>query len=268
MSNITDAAMPDLVLSELQDAICTITLNRPDKRNALNADVVRELQAAFDAAEQDDSVRVIVLTGEGSAFCAGADLAYLQAINTNNVMENAEDSASLMRLMYSIRSCVKPTIARLNGHAIAGGCGLALTCDILIAVEDAKLGFTEVRIGFVPAIVMKLLMERAHPGHARELLIRGNLIDAAQAFEYGLLNHVVSAERLDDTVYGIAREIATETSPQAVSMTKQLLLDIAQRDLEGAMHFASRQNAISRETKDFGKGIGSFLKKEKPNWKE
>lgn len=268
MFHVTDNAMPDLVISEIQDAICTITLNRPEKRNALNADVVRELQTAFDAAAADDSVRVIMLTGAGSAFCAGADLAYLQAINDNNVLENADDSASLMRLMYSIRSSVKPTIARLNGHAVAGGCGLALTCDILVAVEDAKLGFTEVRIGFVPAIVMKLLMERAHPGHARELLIRGNLIDASQALEYGMLNHVVSAERLDDTVYSIAHEIATETSPQAVAMTKQLLLDIAQRDLEGAMHFASRQNAISRETKDFRKGIGSFLRKEKPGWKE
>ncbi len=247
-------------------AIATVAINRPEKRNALNAEVVHQLHDAFLALEADDTVRVIVLTGYGSAFCAGADLAYLESINDNSVLENAADSRSLMRMMHAIRTCSKPTISRLNGHAIAGGCGLALTCDILVAVEDAKLGFTEVRIGFVAAIVMKLLMERVGTGRARELLIRGNLIDAQQALDYGMVNHVVSEERLDETVTMIAREIASSTSPEAVAMTKQLMLDVAARSLDDAMDFATWQNAVSRATGDFRKGIGSFLRKEKPRW--
>lgn len=258
--------MPHYLAIEDHNRIRTIAINRPDKRNALNAEVVAELQEAFDAAESDPAVRVIVLTGHGGVFCAGADLGYLQKINDNTVMENAEDSRALMRLMYTIRTGTKATIARVNGHAIAGGCGLALTCDILVAVEDAKFGFTEVRIGFVPAIVMKLLMERCGMGVARELLIRGNLVDAALAKEYGMVNHVVSEERLDETVNHIAREIATETSPQAVAMTKQLMRDVASRDIADAMSLASWQNAISRATPDFRRGIDSFLNKSKPNW--
>ncbi|MFA6234425.1 MAG: enoyl-CoA hydratase-related protein [Bacteroidota bacterium] len=258
--------MPVYIDIEDHENIRTIAVNRPAKRNALNAEVVQELQTAFDAAEADDKIRVIVLTGRGGVFCAGADLAYLQQINEYSVLENAEDSRRLMRLMYTIRTSSKATLARVNGHAIAGGCGLALTCDILIAVEDAKFGFTEVRIGFVPAIVMKLLMERCGMGAARELLIRGNLVDAARAKEIGMVNHVVSAERLDEIVGVIAREIATETSPQAVSMTKQLMRDVASLDIADAMSLAAWQNAISRATPDFRTGIESFLKKTKRDW--
>lgn len=247
-------------------AIATVAINRPEKHNALNAEVVRELHDAFLALEEDDAVRVIVLTGRGSVFCAGADLAYLESINDNSVLKNAEDSRALMRMMHAIRTCSKPSIARLNGHAIAGGCGLALTCDILVAIEDAKLGFTEVRIGFVAAIVMKLLMERVGTGRAREMLIRGNLIDARQALDHGMVNYAVSAERLDETVAMIAREIASSTSTEAVAMTKQLMLDVAARNLDDAMDFATWQNAVSRATGDFRKGIGSFLRKEKPKW--
>ena len=258
--------MPQLIHIEHHERIRTIEIDRPDKRNALNAEVVAELQEAFDAAENDPAVRVIVLTGRGAVFCAGADLGYLQKINDNTVLENAEDSRALMRLMYTIRTSTKATIARVNGHATAGGCGLALTCDILVAVEDAKFGFTEVRIGFVPAIVMKLLMERCGMGVARELLIRGNLVDATLAKEYGMVNHLVSEERLDETVNHIAREIATETSPQAVAMTKRLMRDVASRDIEDARSLASWQNAISRATPDFRTGIDSFLNKSKPTW--
>jgi methylglutaconyl-CoA hydratase len=258
--------MADLVTVRREDGIATLAIARPDKRNALNAEVVAALQTEFDVLDADPDVRVIVLTGEGSVFCAGADLAYLQRINANNVLENAQDSETLMRLMYSIRASRTPTIARINGHAIAGGFGLALTCDILVAASTARFGFTEVRIGFVPAIVMKLAIERAGMGRARELLLRGHQIDADTALSYGLLNHVVAEDLLDDTVRGIATEFATLVSPQAAAMTKQLMRDVAPRDIEDAMHFASRQNAISRETDDFREGIASFLEKRKPTW--
>ncbi|MDT8323884.1 MAG: enoyl-CoA hydratase-related protein [Bacteroidota bacterium] len=258
--------MADPVTVHRNDSIATLAIARPEKRNALNAEVVTALQDKFDVLEADPAVRVIILTGEGPVFCAGADLAYLQKISANNVLENAGDSEALMRLMYSIRASRTPTIARINGHAIAGGFGLALTCDILVATSTARFGFTEVRIGFVPAIVMKLVIERAGMGRARELLLRGHLIDADTALSYGLLNHVVAENTLDDTVAGIATEFATLVSPQAAAMTKQLMMDVAPRDIADAMHFASRQNAISRETDDFREGIASFLEKRKPSW--
>ncbi|MCB2206609.1 enoyl-CoA hydratase/isomerase family protein [bacterium] len=258
--------MGELVKIRREGHVARLTINREEKRNALNAEVVSELQVAFDTQDLDPEIRVIVLTGEGSVFCAGADLAYLQMINENSVLENAEDSEALMRLMYSIRNSSTPTIAKINGHAIAGGFGLALTCDILVAVDSARFGFTEVRIGFVPAIVMKLAMERAGMGRARELLLRGHLINTVEAETYGLINHVVAADKLDESVQSIAEEFATQISPQAAAMTKRLMSDVAHRDLYDAMHFASRQNAISRETDDFSEGIASFLEKRKPHW--
>ena len=258
--------MAEYITVTRDGAVATLAIARAEKRNALNAEVVRELHDAFTALDEDEAVRVIVLTGDGAVFCAGADLAYLQMINDNSVLENAEDSRTLMDMMHAIRCSTTPTIARINGHAIAGGFGLALTCDILVATESARFGFTEVRIGFVPAIVMKLAMERAGNGRARELLIRGHLIDAREALRMGLLNHVVSEDALDETVRGIAAEIATETSPQAVAMTKQLMLEVSSRELTDAMRFAARQNAISRETEDFSKGIAAFLEKRKPEW--
>ncbi|MBR9978094.1 MAG: enoyl-CoA hydratase/isomerase family protein [Bacteroidetes bacterium] len=258
--------MPGYIDVQQFDDICTITIDRPDKRNALNGDVVTELQDAFLAAELDDGVRVIVLTGSGAVFCAGADLAWLRRISENSVLENTEDSRQLMQLMRTIHDCDKPTIARVNGHAIAGGCGLALACDIVIAVEDAKFGFTEVRIGFVPAIVMKLLVERCGMGIARELLIRGHLIDAGTALDYHMINHIVSAERFDETVTLIAQDISEHTSPQAVGMTKRLLREIASLDMTEAMDHAAWQNAISRATADFRLGTQSFLDRKKIQW--
>ncbi len=258
--------MHEFIQVTTNGAIRTITLNRPEKRNSLHAGLARELHAALHDVAHEPELRVIVLTGAGTTFCAGADLAWLEDINKNSVTENREDSLRFMDMMLALRSSTLPVIARLNGHAIAGGCGLALACDIVVAVEDARLGFPEVRIGFVPAIVARLLTERVGIGRARELLIRGHLLTAAEARDYGMVNHVVSAERLDETVNSIAKEIAEQTSPQAVAMTRRLLLDIASRDLEDAMRYGADFNALSRETPDFRTGIRSFLEKKPPKW--
>ncbi len=259
--------MHEFIEVTTEGTIRTITLNRPDKRNSLHAGLVRELHEALLDAAASPELRVIILTGAGNTFCAGADLAWLEDISRNSVTENRADSLRLMDMMLALRSSPLPVIARLNGHAIAGGCGLALACDIVVAVEDARLGFPEVRIGFVPAIVARLLTERVGIGRARELMIRGHLLTAAEARDYGMVNHVVPAEKLDEMVMGIAREIAEQTSPQAVSMTRQLLLDIASRSLEDAMRYGADFNALSRETEDFRAGIRAFLEKKAPEWR-
>jgi methylglutaconyl-CoA hydratase len=258
--------MHEFIEVTTEGSIRTITLHRPEKRNSLHAGLVSELHEALQRAGRETQLRALVLTGAGEAFCAGADLAYLEDISRNSVAENHRDSLRLMDMMLALRTHPLPVIARLNGHAIAGGCGLALACDIVVAAEAARLGFPEVRIGFVPAIVGRLLTERVGIGRARELLIRGNLLSAMEAQAWGMVNHVVPPERLDETVYGIAKEIATQTSPQAVSMTRQLLLDIASRDLGDAMRYGAEFNALSRSTADFAKGIRSFLEKKPPSW--
>lgn len=250
----------------IQDRIATITLHRPEKRNALNDVMIRELFDANIDAENNEDVRVIVLQGSGGNFCAGADLQYLLQLQKNSVLENADDSRRLMQTLYRWKTCAKPTIALVEGNALAGGCGLALTCDIIIASENAKFGFTEVRIGFVPAIVSRLLIDRIGKGSATELLLRGNILTAQDARGLSMINHVVASEDVQRHVYTIAREIAQQTSPESVRLTKQLLREIESLDLREAMNHAVAFNAFSRTTPDFQKGVESFVKKEKIDW--
>ncbi|MAT38626.1 MAG: methylglutaconyl-CoA hydratase [Ectothiorhodospiraceae bacterium] len=254
------------VLYSVEHHIGTITLNRPEKRNALSANLVAELHASIDSASVDENVRVIVITGAGKAFCAGADLAYLQQINQNSPEANAEDSRRLMDMIYALRTAPKPTVAKVNGHALAGGCGLALACDIVIAQEEARLGFTEVRIGFVPAIIMKIVVERLGSAKARELLLRGNQIYAPEAERIGMINHSVAESELDGLVDEIAGEIAGDCSPQSTRLTKQLLDEISEMPLDRAMEHCAVFNALSRTTDDFKAGIASFLEKKPLKW--
>lgn len=248
------------------DTTLTITLNRPDKRNALHAGLVRELHAALRDAACDDELRAVVLTGAGSTFCAGADLSYLEEISRNSIMENQADSLRLMELLGMLRSHPLPIVARLNGHAIAGGCGLALACDIVIADERARLGFPEVRIGFVPAIVTRLLVDRVGPGRARELLLRGHLLSAQEAWTAGMVNHVVAPEALDTRVTEVVTDFTQQCSREAVALTKRLFLDIEDMSAAEAMRMGAGYNVLSRETGDFREGVASFLEKRPPRW--
>ena len=224
----------NIIVTQLNH-ILVILLNRPEKRNALNAEIVRELYQALKSAEDDDSVRVVVLAAEGPAFCAGADLEYLMQISMNSPLENVADSLNLMEMLHLLRTFPKPTIAKVQGPALAGGCGLALACDIVVASDDARFGFTEVRIGFVPAIVMKILVERVGAGAARELLLRGNIVMPDVAMDLGMVNYVVGNDELEASVEQLAMEIAGKTSPEAVRLTKQLFRDIESMDLREAM---------------------------------
>jgi methylglutaconyl-CoA hydratase len=242
--------MSDLVEVSTDAQIRTIRLNRPGKRNALNAELVTALKAALTNAEADQDVRVIVLAGNGSAFSAGADLASLRALRDASPLENEQDSRHLAGLFRQIYQHPKPVVAQVNGPAIGGGCGLAAVCDLSVVADEAKLGFSEVRIGFVPAIVMVFVRRKLGEAAARDLLLRGRLVSAAEASEIGLINRAVPPDRLADHVRDLARELATETSGAAVALTKRMLAQVPGMGLEEAMDYAVQMNAFARGTDD------------------
>src|SRR5215468_8179407 len=191
---------PQVVLLTITDGIARITLNRPEKRNALNPQLIAELKESLLLANQDSEVRLIILTGAGDDFCSGADLAALQNISTASVEENLEDARSLMELFSLIRSVRPPVIAAVKGRALAGGCGLATACDMVLAARSSRFGYPEVKIGFVPAMVMAILRRNVSEKRAFELITRGAEISADEAKEFGLVNQVFADESFTEDV--------------------------------------------------------------------
>ncbi len=254
----------DLVL---ENRILTLTINRPDKRNALRRDVVESLTSALRRAETDAAVRVVVLTGAGKVFSAGADLSSLETLQTASAMDNLADSTALAELFEAIYLLKKPVIAKINGHAIAGGCGLASVCDISIASSAARLGFTEVRIGFIPAIVMVFVVRKIGETAARNLFLRGHLVSGDEAARMGLITESVEPALLDETVDRIAAEVAGQTSESAIGLTKSMLARIPGMGLAEALGYAAHMNALARGTEDCKAGIAAFLNKTDPPWK-
>lgn len=242
-----------------------ITLARPEKRNALNYEVVSELKEAFTIASNDEEAKVIVFKAEGDAFCAGADLSYLQQLQENSFVENLADSNHLKELFYQIYTLPKVVIASIQGHAIAGGSGLAAVCDYAFAVPEAKFGFTEVRIGFIPAIVMVFLLRKAGEQKAKDLLLSGRLISAKQAKKYGIITGVIEGNLVQE-VEDFAQELVRKNSAQSMAITKQMIAKVQHMSLEEALSYAASQNAEARSTEDCKKGIDSFLKKEPVQW--
>lgn len=260
--------MSSLVEIETRNAIRILRLNRPEKRNALNADLVTELKTALQEASDAEDLRVVILTGNGSSFSAGADLSSLKALRDASPLENEQDSRHLAELFRQIYLHPKPVIAQVNGHAIGGGCGLAAVCDFSFVAEEAKLGFSEVRIGFVPAIVMVFVRRKLGETAARDLLLRGRLVTAAQASEVGLVSRVLPKRRLAEEVQDLARELATETSGSAVALTKRMMAQVPGMGLEEALDYAVQVNAFARGTEDCQAGIDAFLEDEDPPWKQ
>lgn len=243
-----------------------IVLNRPDKRNAFNATLVAELREAFTAADNDAAVKVVVLRANGQVFSAGADLGYLQSLQANTFEENLADSEFLMGLYKMIYTLSKPVIAQIEGHAIAGGCGLATVCDFSFAVPEAQFGYTEVKIGFIPAIVMVFLLRKVSERNARELLLTGKLVDAQTACQLGLINGVIEKEYIADKVNALCNDLIEQTSRVSIQTTKQMIAAIQEMSLDSALQHAAQKNAEARATKDCQYGIASFLDKKKPEW--
>ena len=256
----------ETLLVESSEHVAMITLNRPDKRNSINTQMIADLQSALDAVEITHA-RVVVLTGAGKAFCAGMDLALLQAIATQSPSENQEDSRRMAKLFRRIWSYSKPMIAAVNGHALAGGCGIATLCDFTIAVPEAKFGYTEVKIGFLPAIVSVFLMRQIGEKRARDLLLTGRMVDGPEAKELGLVNEIVSAERLMARVNELA-EVLIAASPSSITRAKRLLVSAAAISLDADLERAILENAHMRHTPDFKEGVASFLEKRKPIWQD
>lgn len=259
--------MADVLTVDREGAVVTLTLNRPDKRNALNYDLVTEVKDRMRALASDDHTRVIILTGAGAVFSAGADLAALQALQSTSPAENLFDSDHLAELFRMIYLHPKPVIAKVNGHAIAGGCGLAAVCDYAIAADEAKVGFTEVQIGFVPAIVAVFILRKMGETRARELLLGGQLYTAAEGATMDLLTQAVPADELDATVQRLATHLATQTSASALTLTKRIIAEVSGAGLEEGLRTAAQANAFARSTDDCQAGIRAFLNKEAPPWK-
>jgi methylglutaconyl-CoA hydratase len=251
---------------EAEDRIGYITLNRPDKRNALNADVVSELKRAFDFAENDESAKVIVLRAAGDVFCAGADLAYIQDLQGFGYTDNLEDSTHLMQLFHQIYTLKKVVIGQVQGHALAGGCGLAAICDLTFAVPEAKFGYTEVKIGFLPAIVSVFLLRKIGEARTKQLLLSGDVISAQTALDMGLITFLASKEDLAANVRTYAERLCRENSGQSMEVTKEMLARLPELDLEEGLRYAAQRNAEARGSEDCRKGIAAFLNKEKIAW--
>lgn len=247
-----------------EGGLATITLNRPEKRNAISFELIDDLLRALDEVAKSEAI-VLILTGAGKAFCSGMDLENLKALLGRLPAQNLKDSETMVRLFRALYEFPKVTIAAVNGAAIAGGTGLALLCDFTLAVPEAKFGYTEVRIGFVPAIVSTFLLRQVGEKQARDLLLTGRLFGADEAARMGLISEIVPPENLISR----ARELAAllmENSSASLRATKQLLTDHARAELDAQIDAAVRENAAIRTTADFREGITSFLEKRKPVW--
>lgn len=256
----------DLILYNVEQRIASITINRPDKRNALNPDLVKLLTETLIRASEDDDVKVIVLKANGNTFSAGADLAYLMQLQQNSHEENLSDSENLKRLFTTIYYLPKIVIAQIEGHAIAGGCGLATVCDISFAVPEANFGYTEVKLGFVPAIVSCFLIRKTSETIAKRLLLTGELFSAEEALSYGLITYVTNKVEIDQKVREFALSLCNEASANSLMVTKQLIGQTTNPLLEKSLAMAVQINARVRDSEDFKRGVAAFINKEKINW--
>jgi methylglutaconyl-CoA hydratase len=248
------------ILYEMRDGVARITLNRPDKRNALDGELVGELKAAFGASAADDACRVVLLTGAGTDFCSGADLANLEKTAQNSVLDNLSDARSTADLFQMMRNHPRPVIAAVHGRALAGGCGIATACDIILAAQSAQFGYPEVNIGFVPAMVMAILRRSVSEKAAFELVVTGETVSATRAHELGLVHRVFADAQFAAEVEAYVAKLAAK-SASAVMLSKRLLYNMDSMSFEAALQAGVEINAIARQTEDCRKGVERFLKK-------
>jgi methylglutaconyl-CoA hydratase len=236
-----------------------LTLNRPEKRNALHPELVEEMKVKLREIRKENKIRVLIITGEGKGFCAGVDLEYLNRLKDFSSIENEKDSSLLAELFLALYDFPVPTIAAVNGAAIAGGCGLASVCDFIIADKNnAKFGYSEVKIGFIPAIVSIFLIKKIGVGRAKQLLLTGDIINAQDAYDIGLVDYLAD-DALSEAKTFSAKLIAN--SDFSMRLTKKMINDISNLNVEEAVDYCIRLNTISRSSEDFKKGLENFLKK-------
>src|SRR3979490_788187 len=252
------------LLLDISGNLATLTLNRPDKRNAISTAMIAELQSALDEIEISHA-RVGILTGSGKAFSAGMDLEMLAEIAQQSPSENQEDSRRMAKMFRRIWSFPKPMIAAVHGAALAGGCGIATLCDFPLATPQARFGYTEVKIGFLPAIVSVFLTRQIGDKRARDLLLTGRIIEAAEAKEFGMVTEVVPDGHLEERTLELANDLVA-ASPSSLTRAKHLLTSAAAAGVDHDLERAILENARIRCTPDFKEGVASFLEKRKPVW--
>lgn len=252
--------MAQKVLYEVQNGIARVTLNRPEKRNALDAELVNELREAIVASSSDNKCRVVLITGAGKDFCSGADLAGIDKSVQAGVLDNMADARRMADVFLMIRNHPRPVIAAVHGRALAGGCGVATACDIILAAENAQFGYPEVNIGFVPAMVMAILRRSVSEKTALEMVVGGEVISARRAHEIGLVHRLFSDEHFHSEVESYVTRLGSK-SASAVMLSKRLLYNMDSMSFESALRAGVDTNAIARMTEDCRKGVERFLKK-------
>jgi methylglutaconyl-CoA hydratase len=255
----------ETIVFSSRDGVAGITLIRPQVHNAFNSLMIRELAAAFEEAKSDPAVRIVVLTGAGESFCAGADLNWMREIIRYSYKQNLQESREVAELMHRIYSLPKPTVARVNGAAIGGGNGLLSACDIVVASERAKFGLSEVKIGLVPAAISPYVIRRIGESAARQYFLTGERFDARRAFELGLANSVVTHDSLDAKIQEIVR-LLLSSGPEALASCKELLHRVPAMSLEDAKTYTAEMIARLRVSSEGQEGMAAFLEKRRPRW--
>jgi len=237
-----------------------IIMNRPEKRNYLDVEMIISMTESIKEFSVDNETKSIVITGSGDNFCSGLYLDYLNKISEYNILENKVDSHYFKDLLYSIYSCKKPTIAMVDGYALAGGCGIASACDIIVASERAQFGYTEVKIGFIPAIVMVFLLKRVSESNAKDLLLTSKFITSSEAYRIGFINYVIEHSIIENYTENIYRSLNSMPG-SSLSLTKEMFGNISNMSFESALDYAANMNTITRMTEECKKGIVRFLSK-------
>lgn len=255
-----------MILLTIENRVATLTLNRPEKRNALNDEMASILLSHLNSLKDNEDCKVLIIKANGDAFCAGADLGYLQKLQNNSYEENLADSKSLMQMFKALYEFPKVTISQVEGPAFAGGCGLAGLCDFCFASPEAQFAYTEVKIGFIPAIVSVFLSPKIGENLAKQMLLTGDVYTALEAKEMRLVNKIVDSSTINEQVLEFALKLVKTVSSESISMTKSLLNNIKGYSLDEQLEMAAKANAHARASKDCKRGISAFLNKEKLAW--
>lgn len=255
------------ILLKKEGAVLTVSLNRPLSHNAMTPEMVLGLTAVFQDVNDRDDIRVVVLTGNGTSFCAGADLSFMNAAADYSFADNVRDGEVIFDLMHAVDSCRKPVVGRVNGAAIGGGVGLVSCCDIVVAMDRAKFAFSEVRLGILPAVISPFVIAKIGPGNGRELFLTGERFSAEQAKEIGLVQHVVEEAALDNKVNERVTALL-QGAPEAQAAGKELIRVVAYQEKTAVRDYTANLIAQRRASAEGREGMSSFLEKRKPYWQE
>ncbi len=255
----------ETIVYDIKDRVARVTFNRPEVHNAFNDTMIREISEAFDDINERDEVRVVVVSGTGKSFCAGADLNWMRRVKEFTFEDNLKESLDLADMLAKVYSSKKPTIARVNGAAIGGGTGLVAVCDIAVAAETAKFSFSEVKLGLIPACISPYVVQKCGHGRCREFFLTGERLTAGKALQAGLVNAVVPLAELDEAIMRLVHQLLT-SGPEAIRTCKTLLHNVAEMPLEEAKKYTAEVIAQLRVSAEGQEGMNAFLEKRKPKW--